>query len=30
VRVKENALKFVTPKEFLEYFSVRGKPIEDF
>ena len=30
VRVRENALKYVTPKEFFEYFSVKGKPIEDF
>ena len=27
-RIKEKALKYVTPKEFLEYFSLRGKPIE--
>jgi hypothetical protein len=30
VRIKAQALRFVTPKEFLEYFSVRGKPIEQF
>lgn len=30
VRVKEKALKYVSPKEFLEYFSTKGKPIEEF
>lgn len=30
VRVKEKALKYVSPKQFLEYFSTKGKPIEEF
>lgn len=30
MRIKENGLKYVNPKEFLEYFSERGKPIEEF
>ena len=29
-RIKEKGLKYVNPKEFLEYFSDKGKPIEEF
>lgn len=30
VRIKEHGLKYVNPKEFLEYFSERRRPIEDY